>query len=1043
MARAISWNNFSVKHKLISLVLLPICMLLILATQQVLSLSEQANTLQRAELFSKYVDKMSEIYQITQDSNAASPITDIKFRISELSTITPTLFNSTHVDAKDALADLKESTISLVETTASEDRLDLGEWVSDAYKQLLIELEKVPFTNATPEIKDHLTALTQLEWLLFWSNEENRLSQVLVQSAQQGEYDDEIRSTILSLIQSQQLFLERFLNLNANQEQVSLLLDTFTSDAFVQSQDFRSYLLNRSDLDELSSLEIETGLQALKTRLELLINVDTTIKAQLTHDVESAIRKAEREQLIFILIIGLMTLLVIYSVLKLSQKVTQDLKLVLKFLKRDDSKQDDSLKQIVKGKDELSQFAKEVQRLSYERQEASIKLKQAKEDAEQAKDDAIQASKAKSSFLANMSHEIRTPLNGVIGISEVLSETPLTATQLDYVDTIETSSHLLLSLINDILDFSKIESGMLLISPHSTCIRESIYDIASIVSPKAKEKGIVLDVSISPNTPYRVMIDDHRLRQVVMNFMSNAVKFTEKGRVQLSIETKEVNSSRAFIELSVSDSGIGIDEEQQKNIFEPFAQEDDSTTRQFGGTGLGLAISTQLVELMGGKIQLDSKKGIGSRFYFQLEVAVKQQYFKPNTSEKPDRPVTLLCDDSHFGERLIHELRFYHIECSAKHYRCADKPAADKLPTGGVLIYVESEPNCASAQTGYFQQLEACDIHVCLIKHLQSQQFDFGRNISAIITQPLLGQRLTKALQVCMNRPSHLVDEQLLDTAMDSTKILIVDDNSVNQKIAGLHVKKAGFEFDLANDGQEAVSMYQSNAYSLILMDCMMPIMDGFEATKRIRELEKQTNKPYVPIVALTASVVDDDIQKCYDVGMNDYVPKPFKANVLKEKIVQAISFAMEAHIKNPPPLVDFEPLPDEPLSTLPQKHERILLVEDNTVNQKVASLLLSKAGYQFEIAENGQVAVDMFQQDRGFDIILMDCMMPIKDGFEATREIRQFEQDSGLSKTPIIALTASVVDDDIQRCFDSGMDAYVPKPIRKEKLIHQIESII
>ena len=179
----------------------------------------------------------------------------------------------------------------------------------------------------------------------------------------------------------------------------------------MQSQDFRSYLLNRSDLDELSSLEIETGLQALKTRLELLIDVDTTIKVQLTHDVESAIRKAEREQLIFIFIIGLMTLLVIYSVLKLSQKVTQDLKLVLKFLKREDSKQDDSLKQIVKGKDELSQFAKEVQRLSYERQEASIKLKQAKEDAEQAKDDAIQASKAKSSFLANMSHEIRTPLN--------------------------------------------------------------------------------------------------------------------------------------------------------------------------------------------------------------------------------------------------------------------------------------------------------------------------------------------------------------------------------------------------------------------------------------------------------------------------------------------------------------------------------------------------------------------------------------------------------------------------------------------------------
>ncbi|MFN1647508.1 response regulator [Vibrio rotiferianus] len=1034
MARAISWNNFSVKHKLISLVLLPICMLLILATQQVLSLSEQANTLQRAEVFSEYVDKMSEIYQITQDNKAPSPITDIKFRISELSTITPTLFNSTHVDAKDALADLKESTISLVETTVSEDRLDLGEWVSDAYKQLLIELEKVPFTNATPEIKDHLTALTQLEWLLFWSNEENRLSQVLVQSAQQGEYDDEIRSTILSLIQSQQLFLERFLNLNANQEQVSLLLDTFTSDAFVQSQDFRSYLLNRSDLDELSSLEIETGLQALKTRLELLINVDTTIKAQLTHDVESAIRKAEREQLIFILIIGLMTLLVIYSVLKLSQKVTQDLKLILKFLKRDDSKQDDSLKQIVKGKDELSQFAKEVQRLSYERQEASIKLKQAKEDAEQAKDDAIQASKAKSSFLANMSHEIRTPLNGVIGISEVLSETPLTATQLDYVDTIETSSHLLLSLINDILDFSKIESGMLLISPHSTCIRESIYDIASIVSPKAKEKGIVLDVSISPNTPYRVMIDDHRLRQIMMNFISNAVKFTDKGFVQLAIETKQLTGTKANIEFSVSDSGIGIDEGQQRKIFEPFAQEDDSTTRQFGGTGLGLAISTQLVELMGGKIKLDSKKGIGSRFYFELELDIQQARYENISNTEASKPVTLLYDDSSFGERLINELSFYNIACSSTHYRCIDKPVATQLPASSVLVYVESEPNCANKQTSYFRQLEACDIHVCLIRHLHSEQFDFEKNISAVITQPLLGQRLAKAIKTCMARSPHLDAEFHTKNLPTSGKVLIVDDNNVNQKIAGLHVRKAGFDFDFANDGQEALELYQANQYCIILMDCMMPVMDGFEATKRIRQIEAEQNKPKIPIIALTASVVDDDIQKCFNVGMTDYMAKPFKANLLQDKMLQAITDKPEAAATS---------IIEESPKDTANNNGRILLVEDNNVNQKVASLLLSKAGYQFEIAENGQVAVDMFQQDRGFDIILMDCMMPIKDGFEATREIRQFEQDSGLSKTPIIALTASVVDDDIQRCFDSGMDAYVPKPIRKEKLIHQIESVI
>lgn len=230
-----------------------------------------------------------------------------------------------------------------------------------------------------------------------------------------------------------------------------------------------------------------------------------------------------------------------------------------------------------------------------------------------------------------------------------------------------------------------------------------------------------------------------------------------------------------------------------------------------------------------------------------------------------------------------------------------------------------------------------------------------------------------------------------------------------------------------------------------------MPVMDGFEATEKIRQVEKEENRSYrIPIIALTASVVDDDIQKCFDVGMDDYVPKPFKANILKEKLAKAVDAPeVDTSTAVPTPIsaaAKTRPAdkPEEPaMNTLPSRSERILLVEDNTVNQKVASLLLSKAGYQFEIAENGQIAVDMFQQDNSFDIILMDCMMPVMDGFQATKEIRAYERVSGLPKTPIIALTASVVDDDIQRCYDSGMDAYVPKPVRKEKLLHQIESVI
>ncbi|EKM31371.1 histidine kinase-, DNA gyrase B-, and HSP90-like ATPase family protein, partial [Vibrio harveyi] len=586
---------------------------------------------------------------------------------------------------------------------------------------------------------------------------------------------------------------------------------------------------------------------------------------------------------------------------------------------------------------------------------------------------------------------------------------------------------------------------MLLISPHSTCVRESIYDIASIVSPKAKEKGIDLKVNISRNTPFRLMIDDHRLRQVVMNFMSNAVKFTDKGTVLLSVTTHVVSGSNAVMEFSVQDSGIGIDEQQQKKIFEPFAQEDDSTTRQFGGTGLGLAISTQLVELMGGQIQLESEKGKGSRFFFQLNPSVVQLDFDAKHTANYGQ-IWLVCDDTNMETTLRDELNFYRI---AVHQSVT---SLESLPTWIndnehiIVIYAETRPNAAMESEDHFNKLESQNVRLCLVKHLHSDQFDFGESVSAIITQPLLGQRLVKALENCETKFNQANLQAVVGTSEPSqSKILVVDDNTVNQKIAGLHVAKAGFTFDLAANGLEAVEMFKKNQYSLILMDCMMPVMDGFEATQKIRQLEHEQNHSVkIPIIALTASVVDDDIQKCFDVGMDDYVPKPFKANILKEKLAKAtavpivednVSSAFSGTGISAKSKPQDKPEPTS-INTLPSRSERILLVEDNTVNQKVASLLLSKAGYQFEIAENGQIAVDMFQQDNGFDIILMDCMMPVMDGFEATKEIRAYEKNSGLPKTPIIALTASVVDDDIQRCYDSGMDAYVPKPVRKEKLL-------
>ncbi|WP_036827109.1 response regulator, partial [Photobacterium sanctipauli] len=216
--------------------------------------------------------------------------------------------------------------------------------------------------------------------------------------------------------------------------------------------------------------------------------------------------------------------------------------------------------------------------------------------------------------------------------------------------------------------------------------------------------------------------------------------------------------------------------------------------------------------------------------------------------------------------------------------------------------------------------------------------------------------------------------------------------------------------------------------------DCMMPVMDGLQATEEIRAYEKAQQIEPTPILALTASVVDDDIQRCFDVGMDDYIPKPFKAEVLQEKILAIISTRT---ISKQPSVTS------ESNRTNSTVSKRVLLVEDNLVNQKVASLHLKKAGFEYDIANNGQEAIDIYSENQQFALILMDCMMPVKDGFEATKAIRSFESDNEISPVPIIALTASVVDDDIQRCFDAGMDAYVPKPVRREKLLHEMTNLI
>ena len=1038
MARDKLARSISVRHKLFILVALPLLLLLGLVSWQVHLLSAQMQSLEKSKSFLALLETSGHFYRNSNKKVSSS-------EIDKLTELSSQVFGADQ-EVRDLIEEIASSSTNTTQTTDVYEILDEQDWQADLYKQLLTKLERVSLGNLKPEVMQHLSALLQLEWLMFWSSEETRLSKGMIDVwLQYQDFDSDIQEQVMALAQNQQLYLERFVTLNADEEQVSLMLDVFSNEVFSQSQSFRQSFSYQSALNSMTVLQLDRGIYALSSRLMLLQNVGEAIEHQLIAEVDAAIVRAEQQRILFLSIVSILTILVMALAIKLAQRLTNNLKHVLDFLGHSDSSSLPSLSQTVKGNDELSQFAVEVERLTIERQQAQERLMMAKEDAERAKDDAILASKAKSSFLANMSHEIRTPLNGVIGIAEVLSDTELSANQKDYVDTIETSSHLLLSLINDILDFSKIESGMLLVSPHSTCVRESMYDIASIVAPKAKEKGIDLKVSIGPETPFRVLVDDHRLRQVLMNFMSNAVKFTSEGEVTLSLSSHYQSSETVALTFAVQDSGIGIDEQQQKKIFEPFSQEDDSTTRQFGGTGLGLAISTQLVELMGSKIELKSVKGEGSCFYFTLELPIDIRHYPIKKEEQIGSPIMLVSDDADVSKVVSEELKFYGVSvqdsltCIDEFENCA------KYDTKSVLVVIESD-SAVELNQARFSDLQNRGATVCVVRRFNSDSADFGDSITALVTQPLLGQRLLKAVQSCDQKQGD--NSSFSDSlhALRSAKILIVEDNKINQKIAGLHVGKAGFEFDIANNGQEALDMYTDNhAYGLILMDCMMPVMDGFNATQAIRALEQSTGRRRIPIIALTASVVDDDIQRCFDVGMDDYVAKPFKATALREKIHSMVHVpTVSTHIPQTP---DTPPKLTQPLAestdTIPSKAERILLVEDNRVNQKVASLFLTKAGYQFDIADNGQIAVDKFQSTDGYDLILMDCMMPVKDGFAATREIRQIEIEQGRIKIPIIALTASVVDDDIQRCYDSGMDAYVAKPVKKEKLLHEIASVI
>lgn len=529
------------------------------------------------------------------------------------------------------------------------------------------------------------------------------------------------------------------------------------------------------------------------------------------------------------------------------------------------------------------------------------------EELAHARDEALQASLMKSTFLASMSHEIRTPLNAIIGMSDLLAETNLDFEQKKYVGVFKKAGDTLLSLVNDILDLSKIEANQLQLEKIEFNLVDTIEESVEIYALKAAEKGVELICNVDPTIkPVRIG-DPSRLRQILLNLISNALKFTEKGEIVISaIDSRQDTGGRVdadFIEISVSDTGTGIPADKLELIFASFTQADSSTTRKYGGTGLGLTISRRLVEMMGGKIWVESKLGTGSRFILRVEIPVATVHPENNSSQQAKltgRKIMLVDDNETSRNILKSYIRYLGAEVAS----LADGDSAlnclvkNSTNVKYDLVLVDSDMSGMDGFTLVKKIRENnSDIPVILILNpatLNQNQKNLAQlgNTQLYLTRPVKKKELIHHLisNLSIEDRKKSFETQVKDEVpVKSLRILLVDDNPDNRLLVNAYLKKLPYVLDEAENGEEAVQMFIRTPYDLVLMDVQMPVMDGREATRRIRQWERQQDKKPVPIVALTAHAIKEEIDMCIEAGCNTHLSKPVKKSTLITTIQSSI----------------------------------------------------------------------------------------------------------------------------------------------------------
>ena len=550
-------------------------------------------------------------------------------------------------------------------------------------------------------------------------------------------------------------------------------------------------------------------------------------------------------------------------------------------------------------------------------------------------------SRAKDYFLANMSHEIRTPLNGIIGFTNILKDTKLNEEQREFLNIIEESSNNLITIVNDILDFSKVSSGKIEFENIPFNVIEKFEATIDSYSAKAAQKNIDLELFIDPNLPTELIGDATKISQVIINLLSNAIKFTDEyGTVSVNIEKVSEIADFVTIKFSISDSGIGITEEQQSKIFDAFSQADASTSRKFGGTGLGLTISSKFVSLMGGKLEVESVENEGATFFFSLNMK------KPMGIKEKKRPslqhitVGYMQSEKRCDKNLKRYIEYFGAKFQTYNYK--DLLDITNLPLPDI-IFIDHQYIKDDRIIFYLIELNT-KVVLLTTAEIESCNCELKNKLSKVIYKPLNYSKTVKALKL-IDEKNLIIEEKItkvndkkLTYAFKNINALVVEDNIINQKLIQNLLKNFGISVAVASNGLEGFNLRKENSYDIIFMDIQMPIMSGVEATEKILEWERENSEKHIPIVALTANVISGDKEKYLSAGMDRYLKKPINVDELTNILEEYFPIN---DIRDSIPLENQKEFNDK---------SKIILYKEIPLTAKIYSAILNNLGYKVDM---------------------------------------------------------------------------------------------